>query len=123
MRSLFTLVALLVAAQAAARGLPLNVELVGCVLPAPACSATRDVLTLNEHDRKLSFAVDTLHLRSTTRATSSQVLSEMKLYPLRVHGPDELVKRLTAGAHLRVRAALRLGNRYLMLTSVESLAH
>ena len=123
MKALTTVALLLIAAHAAARGLPLNVELDGCVLPAPACSATKDVVTLNEHDRKLSFAVGTLHLRSTTRATSGQVLTEMKLRPIRVQGPDEFVKQLTPGAHLRVRAALRLGERYLMLTSVESLAH
>ena len=106
-------------ATAGARALPLNVELDGCVMPAPACETVRDVITLNEHDRKLSFAVETLHLRSTTRATTGSILTEMQLRPLRLYGPDELVARVKPGARLRIRAALRLGDRYMMLTAVE----
>src|SRR5262249_44704288 len=104
--------------NAAAGPLPLQVELDGCVEPAQAC-ATRDVVTLNDGNRRLSFAVEALRLRSSSHATSGGVLAEMKLRPLRVHGPDELVHRLTPGAQVRVRGALRLRERYLIVQSVE----
>jgi hypothetical protein len=117
-------VALLVtilAGSAVAAGLPLMIELDGCVMPAPACADTRNVVTLRDNDRKIPFAVDVLRLRSTTRATTGAVLTEMKLRPQRVHGPDELMNRLTPGARLRVRAAVRLREMYMLLQSVEPL--
>ena len=116
---LLLVAAVLTASNAAARGLPLQIELDGCVEPAKDC-ATQDVVTLNEGDRKLSFAVETLRLRSSSHATSGGVLAEMKLRPLRVHGPEELVHRLMPGAHLRVRGALRLRERYLIVQAVET---
>ena len=118
LRDALFLVVVLAAASAAARGLPLVVELDGCVEPATACT-TSDRVTLNEGDRKLSFAVETLRVLSSAAAPSGKVLTEMTLRPLRVHGPDELVHRLEPGAHLRMKAALRLRERYLMLQSVE----
>ena len=114
---LLLLAAVLADHEAGARGLPLLVELDGCVEPAEHCS-TRDVVKLNEGDRKLSFAVEELRVRSG-HASSGSVLQEMKLRPLTVHGPDELVHRLTPGAHLRVRAALRLHQRYLIVQGAE----
>jgi len=114
---LLLVAAVLTGFDSAARGLPLLIELDGCVEPAKDCP-TRDVVTLNEGKRKLSFAVETLRVRSG-HATSGGVLEEMKLRPLRVHGDDELVHRLTAGAHLRIRAALRLRERYLIVQAVE----
>ena len=116
-RRALVLAAVLVASNAAARTLPLIVELDGCVEPATACT-TSDRITLNEGDRKLSFAVETLRVLSSSGATSGKVLTEMTLRPLRVHGPDELVHKLEPGAHLRMKAALRLNERYLMLQSV-----
>jgi hypothetical protein len=112
------LAAVLVASNAPARALPLMVELDGCVEPATACTAS-DRITLNEGERKLSFAVETLRVLSSSGATSGKVLTEMTLRPLRVHGPDEVVRRLEPGAHVRMKAALRLRERYLMLQSVE----
>ena len=113
------LVTLLPAAGAAARGLPLTVELDGCVAPTTACS-TRDVVELNAGKRKLSFAVETLRVVSTSHATSGGVLAEMKLRPLRLHGPDELLHRLEPGAHVRMRGALRLRDRYLIVQAVDA---
>jgi hypothetical protein len=110
--------AIIAASSAAARGLPLQIELDGCVQPTPECES-RDVVTLNEGNRKLAFAVETLRLLSSTRATGGGVLTEMKVRPLRVHGPDEVVHRLAPGTRLRVRAALRLHERYLLVQSVE----
>jgi len=54
-------------------------------------------------------------------ARAVTVLTEMKLRPLRVHGSDELVHRLAPGAHVRVRAALRLAERYLIVDGVHPL--
>ena len=116
-RTVLVVAAVLTASSAVAAALPRQIELDGCVEPATACT-TNDVVTLNEGKRKLSFAVETLRLRST-HGTTGGVLQEMKLRPLRVHGPDELVHRLAPGAHVRVRAALRLKERYLLLQSVE----
>jgi len=119
MSRLLLVAAVLTASNAAARApLPLRIELDGCVQPTPGCE-TRDVITLNEGDRKLSFAVETLRLLSSTHATSGGVLAEMRLHPIRVNGPDELVHRLTPGARVRMRAALRLRQRYMLVQSVE----
>jgi len=119
MSRLLLVAAVLTASNAAARApLPLRIELDGCVQPTPGCE-TRDVITLNEGDRKLSFAVETLRLLSSTHATSGSVLAEMRLRPIRVNGPDEVVHRLTPGARVRMRAALRLRQRYMLVQSVE----
>jgi hypothetical protein len=117
-RNALLLGVVLLASDAAARGLPLLVELDGCVEPATACT-TSDRITLNEGERKLSFAVETLRVLSSSGPTSGKVLTEMKLRPLRVHGPDDAVHKLAPGAHVRMRAALRLRERYLMVQSVE----
>jgi len=117
-RAALVFAAVLAASNAAARGLPLLVELDGCVEPATACT-TSDRITLNEGKRKLSFAVETLRVLSSSGATSGKVLNEMTLRPLRVHGPDELVHQLAPGAHVRMKAALRLHERYLMVQSIE----
>ena len=117
-RRALVLAAVLVASNAAARTLPLILELDGCVEPATACT-TSDRITLNEGERKLSFAVETLRVLSSSGATSGKVLTEMTLRPLRVHGPDELVHKLEPGAHVRMKAALRLRERYLMVQSIE----
>ena len=111
-------VAVLAASTAAARGLPLLVELDGCVEPATACT-TSDRITLNQGKRKLSFAVETLRVLSGAAAPSGKVLTEMTLRPLSLHGPDEVVHKLAPGAHVRMRAALRLHERYMMVQSVE----
>src|SRR5262245_18634440 len=111
--------ALVPAFDAGAPGLPLQVELDGCIEPAGGC-VTRDVVTLNEGKRKLSFAVETLRVLSSSHATSGGVLDELKLHPLRVHGPDGLVHRLTPGARVRMRCALRLRERYLIVQAVEA---
>jgi hypothetical protein len=118
LRAALVFAAVLAASNAAARGLPLLVELDGCVEPATACT-TSDRITLNEGKRKLSFAVETLRVLSSSGATSGKVLNEMTLRPLRVHGPDELVHQLAPGAHVRMKAALRLHERYLMVQSIE----
>jgi|RhiMetdeSRZDD1v2_1073273.scaffolds.fasta_scaffold1371568_1 hypothetical protein len=117
-RGALVLAAVLVASYATARTLPLIVELDGCVEPATACTASERV-TLNEGERKLSFAVERLRVLSSSSATSGKVLSEMTLRPLSVHGPNELVHKLEPGAHVRMKAALRLRERYLMVQSVE----
>jgi hypothetical protein len=118
LRSALFLAAVLVASNAAARALPLIVELDGCVEPATACK-TSDRVTLNEGDRKLTFAVETLRVLSSAAVTSGKLLTEMTLRPLRVHGPDELVHKLEPGAHVRMKAALRMRERYLMVQSIE----
>jgi len=118
LRAALVFAAVLAVSNAAARGLPLLVELDGCVEPATACT-TSDRITLNEGKRKLSFAVETLRVLSSSGATSGKVLTEMTLRPLRVHGPDELVHQLAPGAHVRMKAALRLHERYLMVQSIE----
>jgi len=119
MSRLLLLATVLAASNASARApLPLRIELDGCVQPMPGCEA-RDVITLNEGNRKLSFAVETLRLLSSTHATSGSVLAEMRLRPIRVNGPDEVVHRLTPGARVRMRAALRLQQRYMLVQSVE----
>ena len=111
---------LLLASIAAARGIPLNVELDGCVLPAPACPSTRDVITLNEDKRTLSFSVDEIRVPGA-RATPLDVLDALRIRPARVYGPDELKHKLVAGAHVRIRAVFRRAERYLLLSSVEPL--
>ena len=115
------LLVLAIATPAAARriSVPPSIELEGCVLPAPACPSPRDVVEMNLDDRKVSFAVDALRFVSHTTASTGKVLTEMKLRPLRVHGPKELQEKMTSGASLRLRATLRLADRYLLLQSVE----
>lgn len=113
--------ALLLASIAAARSIPLNVELDGCVLPAPACPSTRDVITLNADKQKLSFSVDEIRVPGA-RATPLDVLDALRIRPARVYGPDELKHKLVPGAHVRIRAMFRRAERYLMLSSVEPIS-
>lgn len=105
----------------ARRGVPPTVELDGCVMPSTKCSRTSDVVDMMVDDKKLPFAVETLRFVTTTSASSGKVLTELRLRPLRVHGPKELTQKLEVGSHRRVRGALRLGAGYLMLMAVEPL--
>jgi hypothetical protein len=119
-RAVVAFAALVVASSAVARRtVPLSIELDGCVLPAPACEKVRDVVELNVGDQKLSFAVEEMRLRNG--ASTSRLLTEMKLRPTRVHGPDEFLHKLVPGAHLHMRGGLRVGDRYLMVMAVEPL--
>jgi hypothetical protein len=96
---------------------PPIVEIDGCVMPAPACASLHDVIRLRVEDRKLELAVERLTLPMSA-ASSSKVLTELKLRGVSPHGPSELTARLVAGAHLRIRGVLRSGP-YLLLQSVE----
>lgn len=108
------------AAMARVRSAPPTLELDGCVLPASACPKPRDVITLRVDERSLEFAVDEIRF-PTSGASTSKALTEMKLHAFAVHGPKEFAAKLTAGAHVRVRAAARFGSRYLLLQAVEPL--
>jgi hypothetical protein len=102
-----------IASRAFAAGPP-AVELDGCVRPAEACAAVRDVVQLDDGKRKLPFAVEQIRLPLTPRASPGKVLTELKLRGLRVNGPDEFVQKLVPGAHIRVRGALVTGPRLLL---------
>ncbi len=112
----------LIASVAAARtrGVPPTVELDGCVMPAAACPAPRDVITLRAGERSLEFAVEEIRF-PTSGVSASKALTEMKLRAFAVHGPKELLDKLGAGAHVRVRGPVRFGSQYLLLQSVEPL--
>jgi hypothetical protein len=112
-------VALVVAVVAGARGprRPPTVEIDGCVMPATACTDVRGVVKVREGDRKLELAVERVFLPGST-ASPSQLLTELKLRGMSVHGPSELTTRLVAGAHLRIRGLFRPGP-MMLLQSVE----
>jgi len=113
---------ILVATAATARmgGVPPTIELDGCVMPAAACPKPREVIELRLDERAIEFAVDDLRF-PTSGASTSKALTELKLRTFAVHGPKEFVARLAAGAHVRVRGAVRFGARYLLLQAVEPL--
>src|SRR5262245_5514672 len=64
-------------AAARVRGVPPVVELDGCVMPAEACKAVREVVTMNVDDRKLDFAVEQLRIPGSA-ASPGKVLTELK---------------------------------------------
>jgi hypothetical protein len=105
----------------ARRGVPPTVELDGCVMPSTKCSRTSDIVNMVVDDKNLPFAVETLRFVTTTSASSGKVLTELRLRPLRVHGPKELTQKLEVGSHQRLRGALRLGSGYLLLMGVDPL--
>jgi hypothetical protein len=107
-------------ATARTRSVPPRIELDGCVMPAAACPAPRDVVKLRAGERSFEFAVDEIRF-PTSGASPSKVLTELKLRHFAVHGPKELVDRLTTGVHVRIRGALRLSSQYLIINAVESL--
>ena len=111
------LIVLVAASVAAARRLPPTVEIDGCVMPAAACPTPSDVITLRVGDGELRFGVERLSL-PPSNASSAKILTELRLRGATVNGPEELTRRLVAGAHLRLRAALMSGPR-LLLQSVE----
>ena len=118
LRGLVVALVLAISSIAAARvSVPPQVEIDGCVMPAPACASVSDVIRLREGDRKLEFAVERL-VFPTSHASSSKALTELKLRGVSAHGPAELTAKLVAGAHLRLRGVLRAGP-ILMLLSVE----
>jgi hypothetical protein len=86
-------------------------------MPAEACASTRDIVRMRVGDRKIDFAVERLSF-PTSGASSSKVLTELKLRGASVQGPKELTEKLTTGAHLRLRGTLRTGP-FLLLQSVE----
>ena len=92
---------------------PVTADIDGCVMPATACAKPRDVFTMRLKDQKLEFAVEQLSI-PTSNVSSSKVLTELRLRGAAVNGPAELTSRLTAGAHLRIRAIVQSGPRLLL---------
>ena len=101
-------------------GAPPSIELDGCVLPSTVCAETRDVVEMRIGDETRKFAVEAARF-TTAGGTSSKLLAELKLRPLHVEGPKELLGKLTPGERRRVRGMLRLGPRYLLVQGVEPL--
>src|SRR5215831_13069837 len=106
MMRLVIVLALVLAVPAAARvaRVPPTAELDGCVLPAPACPKPRQVVKLRVEKRTIDFGLDTLRLGSMLASGRTQ--SELARRPLSVHGPAELVGKLTDGASVRIRGTL-----------------
>ncbi len=117
-RTSLVLVGIAMAAVASARiRRSPTVEIDGCIMPATACTAVRDIVKVREGDRKLELAVERVDVPGTT-ASSSKLLTELKLRGMAVHGPSELTSRLVAGGHVRIRGVLRPGP-MMLLQSVE----
>jgi hypothetical protein len=93
---------------------PPALELDGCVRPSDGCAAVRDVVKLDDGKRKLEMAVEAIRLPLTPRASPQKVLTELKLRGLLVNGPDEVLRKLQPGTHVRVRGALITGPRLLL---------
>jgi hypothetical protein len=104
----------------ARRGVPPSIELDGCVLPSTVCGPSRDVVEMIVDDERRKFAVEAARF-TAAGGSSSKLLAELKLRPLRVEGPKELTGKLVPGERRRVRGTLRLGPRYLLLQGVEPL--
>jgi hypothetical protein len=112
---------LAVAAAALAQRTPaLDVRLDGCVLPGGGCEPSTDVMTLRVADRDLSFAMSQLAVTRGNRS-GGWVRDEMRLRPMRAHGPEEVLRSLRPGARVRMLATARLGERLLLVRSVEPL--
>jgi hypothetical protein len=86
-------------------------------MPAEACASIRDIVPMRVGHREIEFAVERLSF-PTSGASSSKVLTELKLRGASVQGPKKLTEKLITGAHLRLRGIVRPGP-FLLLQSVE----
>jgi hypothetical protein len=96
---------------------PMDIEMVGCVLPAPGCQMGPDTITLWVQDDTVSFGIVTLSVFSGHRSMGS-IIADMALRPLRTHGPEAVAASFPPGARLRIRAMAMLAERMLLVRSV-----
>jgi hypothetical protein len=104
-----------VAAQLAR--VPIDVELEGCILPAPACEASPDVIPITVQGEKRSLAVIRLSIFSGHRS-SGGLIDDMKFRGMRVFGPEAAPGNFPAGAQVQMRALAMMDTRTLLLRSV-----
>jgi hypothetical protein len=103
---------------AAQPGVPLDLLLDVCVLPADDCANVHEVMKVTIDDQPREMAIlRTEVLRGSPRTGSIQ--TELTLKPMRVVGPAEILKKLEPGARVRMRAQTRLASRMMMVQSVE----
>lgn len=99
-------------------GMPLDLLLDVCVLPADDCANVHEVMTATIDDETKKVAIlRTEVLRGSARTGAIQ--TELTLRPMKVVGPKEILAKLTAGSKVRIRAQTRLSSRMMMVQSVE----
>jgi hypothetical protein len=96
---------------------PIDVELEGCILPAPDCKASPDVIPINVQGEKRSLAVIRLSIFSGHRS-SGGLIDDMKFRGMRAFGPEAVLANFPAGAQVQIRALAMLDTRTLLLRSV-----
>jgi len=97
---------------------PLDLLLDVCVLPADDCGPTHDVMTLSVDGKPLEVGVLRTEIL-TGGPGAGAVQTELTLRPMRAVGPADLLKQLTPGARLRMRASTRMADRMMLVSSVE----
>ncbi len=96
---------------------PIDVELEGCILPAPDCKASPDVIPINVQGEKRSLAVIRLSIFSGHRS-SGGLIDDMKFRGMRAFGPEAVLGNFPAGAQVQIRALAMMDTRTLLLRSV-----
>lgn len=114
----WVLVAVGVPASVAQLGrVPIDIEIEGCVLPAPDCKASPDVIPIDVQGEKRSLVVIRLSIFSGHRS-SGGLVDDMKFRGMRAYGPEAVLENFPAGARLRLRAIATMDTRTLILRSV-----
>jgi hypothetical protein len=96
---------------------PIDIELEGCILPAPGCPASPDVIPIDVQGEKRPVAVVRLSVFSGRRSGGGLV-DDMKFRGMRAFGPDAVLENFPAGARVQIRAIAMLNTRTLLLRSV-----
>lgn len=96
---------------------PIDVEMEGCILPAPACKSSPDVIPINVQGEKRSLGVIRLSIFSGHRSNGG-LIDDMKFRGMRAYGPEAVLGNFPAGARVQIRAIAMMDTRTLLLRSV-----
>ena len=95
----------------------MDLEIQACVLPAPDCPSSPDVIRLWVQDDEISLGLITVSVFNGHRS-SGAVTADLRMRPLRTHGPEAVVSNFPGGARIRIRALAMLAERMLLVRSV-----
>jgi len=114
---LLLLAATVAGAQSRPARVPIQADLIACVLPSDAC---RDgtLVRLRAGDRDLELSVLNV-LQISNQLSVNQILTELRRFPQTAIAPREILAGLVAPEPLRIRTVIRLEARTLLIQRVQ----
>jgi len=105
-------------AQSRPARVPIQADIIGCVLPSDEC-ANGTLVRVRAGDRELELSVLNI-LQISNQLSVPQILTELRRFPQTAMAPREILAGLVSPKLLRIRTVIRLEARTLLIQRVQA---